>query len=262
MKSIIFLSLAAGVILWLLVRMWRLRKNLRREAEENRRLRSLLQVGSQLAQNDLVQLRQLRHDLRHYLVLADSSNLPPEAAASAASLRQSLENGLGTGGENWAVSALERHYLERAQVLGFQADLRITPPQSWEEIIPDLCLVLGNLLENSLEALQREGGGWLRARSVSTPGYFSLVVGNTCTHPLRTLNGHYLSSKAPGQFGLGLATVREVAQRYGGKAEFTVENGEFRASVFLLHSPATEPHHDKALPAPRAAGESACPRSE
>ena len=149
------------------------------------------------------------------------------------------------GGEGWALSALEAHYRKRAQALGFQTDLHIVPPQGWETGIPDLCLVLSNLLENSLEALQREGGGWMRARSMSTAGYFSLVVVNSCTRPLRSFNGHYLSSKAPGRRGIGLDTVREVAQRWGGQADFKVENGEFRASVFLprttkdSHSPPT-----------------------
>ena len=138
------------------------------------------------------------------------------------------------------MSVLEQYYLDQANALGFQTDLHITPPLDWEGAIPDLCLVLSNLLENSLEALQREGGGWLRARSVSAAGYFSLVIGNSCTRPLRTFNGRYLSSKAPGRFGIGLDTVREVAQRYGGQAEFTVEDGAFRASVFLLR-PARSP---------------------
>lgn len=43
----------------------------------------------------------------------------------------------------------------------------------------------------------------------------------------------FRSSKSPGRFGIGLETVREVAKRYGGQAEFTVRNGEFRAAVFL-----------------------------
>ena len=54
--------------------------------------------------------------------------------------------------------------------------------------------------------------------------------------------GRYLSSKAPGRFGIGLETVQEVAQRYGGQAEFTVENGEFRASVLLLLADETAGH--------------------
>ena len=213
--------LALGLLLWVL----RLRKTLRREREENQRLRRLLRVGSQAASTDLAQMKKLRHDLRQYLTLAEASAVLRDAPDPAPAVGEL---------ESWAVSALKRHYLERAKVLGFQADLQLTLPQTWEDAIPDVCLVLNNLLENAIEALQREGGGWLRAGSVATSGYFSLVVGNSCTKPLRTLGGRYLSSKAPGRFGIGLETVQEIAKRYGGLAEFTVENGAFRASVFLL----------------------------
>lgn len=213
--------LALGLLLWVL----RLRKTLRREREENQRLRRLLRVGSQAASTDLAQMKKLRHDLRQYLTLAEASAVLRDAPDPAPPVGEL---------ESWAVSALKRHYLERAKVLGFQADLQITLPQTWEDAIPDVCLVLNNLLENAIEALQREGCGWLRAGSVATSGYFSLVVGNSCTKPLRTLGGRYLSSKAPGRFGIGLETVQEIAKRYGGLAEFTVENGAFRASVFLL----------------------------
>ena len=213
--------LALGLLLWVL----RLRKTLRREREENQRLRRLLRVGSQAASTDLAQMKKLRHDLRQYLTLAEASAVLRDAPDPAPPVGEL---------ESWAVSALKRHYLERAKVLGFQADLQLTLPQTWEDAIPDVCLVLNNLLENAIEALQREGGGWLRAGSIATSGYFSLVVGNSCTKPLRTLGGRYLSSKAPGRFGIGLETVQEIAKRYGGLAEFTVENGAFRASVFLL----------------------------
>lgn len=223
----LFAAAALVVLLW---RLFQAKKALRREQEENRQLRGLLQTGSQLAQSDRDQLRKLRHDLRHYLDLAQ---IAPELEQAALPLHQALGDVPSVGGENWAISALEQLYRERAQVLGFQADLRITSPSTGGADMADLYLVVGNLLENGIEALQREGNGHLRARSVSTAGYFSLVVGNTCTRPLRTLNGRYLSSKAPGRFGLGLETVREVARRYGGQAEFSVENGEFRASVFL-----------------------------
>lgn len=222
--------LAAGVMLYLLWRLFRAQAALRREREENRRLRELLQEGSRLAQADSDRLRQLRHDLRHYLLLAEAGAAGREEAGT---LRSHLERAPAPGRESWALSALERYYQAQAQALGLQADLRLVPPQSWEGLVPDLCLVVSNLLENALEALQREGGGWLRVRSVSTAGYYSLVVGNCCTRPLRSINGRYLSSKAPGRFGIGLSTVQSVARRCGGQAEFTVENGEFRATVFL-----------------------------
>lgn len=229
----------AGGLLFLFWCMLRMKEELHREREENHRLREIFQIGTQVAQTDLTQLRRLRHDLRQYLILAEDASGP---AAPDAALREALEAvPSASDRESWVISALERHYLEQARALGFQADLRIAPPRGWEDATPDLCLVLSNLLENGLEALQREGGGWLRARSVSTGGYFSLVIGNSCTRPLRIRKGRYLSSKAPGRFGIGLETVQEVAQRYGGQAEFQVENGVFRASIFLPRPEARRP---------------------
>lgn len=231
--------LAAGVMLYLLWRLFRAQAALRREREENSRLRGVLEESARVAQADSDRLRQLRHDLRHYLLLAEAGAAGREEAGT---LRSHLERAPAPGRESWALSALERYYQAQAQALGLQADLRLVPPQSWEGLVPDLCLVVSNLLENALEALQREGGGWLRVRSVSTAGYYSLVVGNCCTRPLRSINGRYLSSKAPGRFGIGLSTVQSVARRCGGQAEFTVENGEFRASVFLPRpKPETSP---------------------
>lgn len=228
--------LALGLLLWVL----RLRKTLRREREENQRLRRLLRVGSQAASTDLAQMKKLRHDLRQYLTLAEASAVLRDAPDPAPPVGEL---------ESWAVSALKRHYLERAKVLGFQADLQITLPQTWEDAIPDVCLVLNNLLENAIEALQREGGGWLRARCISTEGYLSLVVGNASTARLRSVNGRYLSSKAEGRFGLGLATVQEIARKYGGRAEFTADGEQFLASVFLpCTAPAEEPSSPQETP--------------
>lgn len=228
---IAFVLAAAVSLLLLLLWGFRLRKTLRREREENCWLRKLLRIGFRTDHADLAQLRKLRHDLRQYLILAERAAMPAKAAA----LRDALDAAPSARErESGVVSALERYYLERAKELGFQADLQIALPQTWEDAIPDICLMLNNLLENAIEALQREGGGWLRARSIATAGYFSPVVGNSCTRPLRMFKGRYLSSKSFGRFGIGLETVQEVAQRYGGQVEFTVENGEFRASVLLL----------------------------
>ena len=179
--------LAAGVMLYLLWRLFRAQAALRREREENRRLRGVLEESARVAQADADQLRQLRHDLRHYLLLAEAGAAGREEAGT---LRSHLERAPAPGRESWALSALERYYQAQAQALGLQADLRLVPPQSWEGLVPDLCLVVSNLLENALEALQREGGGWLRVRSVSTAGYYSLVVGNflaSCARGLPSL---------------------------------------------------------------------------
>ena len=147
--------------------------------------------------------------------------MPDEMSAV---LNRALEQPLASSGaQNLALESLEHYYRSCGEELGFQTDIRLNLPITQGDLLPDLCLVVSNLLENGVEALQR----------VSTSGYFSLVVGNTCTRPLRSRNGHYLSSKREGRIGVGLATVQEIVRKYGGSSEFTADGEQFRAYVFL-----------------------------
>ena len=236
MNPLILLACAVGllsllslaVILWLL----RLRRTLARERQENRRLRAIMSLGSQAVSDEMAALKKLRHDLRHCLPIIESSD-----SDAAESLRLTLQDS-AFGPIHWAIYALARHYRDRGAELGFSVDILLEIHSIPPQMIPDVSLVLSNLLENALEALQREGGGWVRARCLATEGYLSIVIGNRSTAPLRSFQGRYLSSKAWGRLGIGLSTVQGIARKYGGTAEFTADGVQFRASVFLPYPPA------------------------
>lgn len=140
-------------------RLLHIKRSLRRLESENHRLLTLLQTGTQMADEDLAQLRQLRHDLRQYLTIAIDNPLSSEAAALQKAL---ASQSAALSRENWAISALERYYTEQARVLGFQVDLLITPPCGWDQAVPDIYLILSNLLEKQ-SGSSPEGGGWLDA---------------------------------------------------------------------------------------------------
>lgn len=222
----------AAACLWLAFRLRKALRVLRTEREENRQLRKMMEfwhLQSDTQSKSLEELRRARHDLRHYLCALGGAR-PPD---SLRELKETPEKEQSSLSGDWALSSLVSYYCSEAERIGVQTDCRLDLRDISGSYGADLYLIVGNLMENAVEALKREGGGWLRARSLSSPGWFSLVIGNSCLKPLHTKNGQYLSDKALGRFGIGLDTVRRAAERYGGKAQFTTDGKEFRASVFL-----------------------------
>lgn len=207
------------VLVWLGITEVRLRRTRR----ENRQLRQIVEHNSEEMDRQWETMRSLRHDLRHYLCMMGGN----EAAVKAEHMEQPIS-------DVQLIPSLLAYYRKQAEELGAQVDICLEMRQIPTAMLPDLCLLLSNLLENAVEALQRENGGCLRVRSISTLGYLTIVEGNTCHTCLRPVGSFYLSAKAENRVGVGLGTVRRIAQQYGGNAAFSTDGSEFRASVFLL----------------------------
>ena len=184
---------------------------------ENRRLREIVTLNSKYGVTDLEELRRLRHDMRHYAITGSAVSTSAELSAPGSP----------------AIRSLVEYYSAQALSAGASADLMLDLDICDDELVPDLCLVVSNLLENAVESLSSQEHGWLRARSYCTDGYVTLVVGNSCTAAPRSHRGMFRSSKARGRSGIGLATVYDVARSYDGRAEFTADGKQFMASVFL-----------------------------
>ena len=99
----------------------------------------------------------------------------------------------------------------------------------------DLCSVLSNLLENALEAsLKTEPA----RRQIKVKAYMYsehmllLTVEYTFDGVVREKDGVFLSSKRKGE-GIGIQSVRRIADKNGGYSRFFHENGTFHANVML-----------------------------
>ena len=151
--------------------------------------------------------------------------------------------------QNSAVNAVVNHYATRAESAGVRVDIQLDIPDYLTQISDtDLCVVIGNLLENAIEACERMGqqrttddAGWVRARAglhSAAAHHFVLVVDNSFNGILQTnekMDG-FCSLKRPGQRGIGLQSVQAVCEKYDGYCSFEAIDGVFQSSVTLKNS--------------------------
>ena len=134
--------------------------------------------------------------------------------------------------ENYAVNTIVCYYAEEARKAGIDFSVRLELPKQLSINEAELCSILGNLLENALEASLRTAPARRRIKLTAYLHGNSLAVDNTCCRAPMEENGRFRSSKHEG-FGTGTASVRSIAQRYQGVTEFHYEDHIFFASVFL-----------------------------
>lgn len=207
---------------------------IRQQAEMGTQLALQAQRFQQLTEN-IEYARAARHDLRHHLsVLSNyvnnqnydglraylddyTDNLPEDTIAPLC--------------RNYAVDAVARYYLSRLSGTGVEMNIRFQLPAETGIPDSDLCIVFGNILENAVESClsQKEGKRFLTARCETTARRVLLTVDNSCGDGVTAIRTERYKG-----LGVGLNSVRAVAEKYGGALDFRKEDGICKTSVILL----------------------------
>ena len=182
--------------------------------------------------------RQARHDLRHQLcqlsALAEEGDLEKIKTylASAVSRIPSLEMHFC---ENQAADSVVGHYCALAKRENIPYSVQIDLPERLPVDEVELCLVLSNLLENALEASLRTAPARRKIKLTAYlhGGSLALIqVENTYDGVIREKDGVFQSSKRK-EDGIGLQSVRHIAEKSGGVSTVTYQDGLFCAKVML-----------------------------
>ncbi len=180
----------------------------------------------------------LRHDFRHHLrtlmTLAEEGRCGELENYIRGITEINEGTRLGRITDNIELDALVQYYNGFAQSAGIQLRARLSLPETLNFPIVDLCGLVGNLLENAVEACQRQQTGdkkiFIAGRLQD--GQLEFVVDNSFGGQLKTQNGKYLSSKRNG-FGLGISSVLETVRRYNGIINLYADKQGFHAEFSL-----------------------------
>ncbi len=195
-------------------------------------------------------LRILHHDYKYHLgVVRESlrSGDAEEADKYLTGVEEALTKyELPHYCKNSVLNALLANYAERCARTGIVYDVHISLPAPLNIPNYELCIILGNLLENAAEACEKlsaedstvANAGVNAARKITVkikPVAAQLVVmvknsyGGGLPQSMSQNGGELVSAKTSG--GLGLRSVRAVAAKYGGELINEWNDTEFAAYV-------------------------------
>lgn len=185
--------------------------------------------------------RRIRHDLRQHLRVihtlldqGDSKALAGYLEQYATNVQPLLEKPVAFF-EVPIVDALVAHYWSAAQKRGAEFLVKGQLQELPQAVYVDFCSIMGNLLENALESLDRQEPDepkWIRIRCEVLQRKLMLEVVNSNSAPVRQEESRFRSAKRD-ELGTGTLSVSIIAQQYGGFASFTHEGDHFTARVLL-----------------------------
>lgn len=111
----------------------------------------------------------------------------------------------------------------------------VVPPElNISEI--DLCVIIGNLLDNAMEACvqqREEDDRFIRIFIGMLKGQLYISVSNSDGGDIKKANKHYLSTKNSPNHGFGLMRIDNIAAKYQGFVNRQNEDGVFATEIML-----------------------------
>jgi len=135
---------------------------------------------------------------------------------------------------NIMVDAILNSKLSLINSKNIEVNAKATVPQALAVSEVDLCVVIGNLLDNAMEAClrQKTGERFIRVYIGTLKGHLYLYVSNSAGGVIKE-NGHYRSQKQSSTHGFGLIRIDKIVNKYEGYVNRQNEEGVFATEVML-----------------------------
>lgn len=136
---------------------------------------------------------------------------------------------------NFVIDSFLNMKLDKISKLGTEIDLKIEIPEEAEYNLKDMSIILGNLLDNSISALEEcKGRRWLSLSIKEGTGSLYIYVANSFEGEINTKGGRIVSSCKGVHQGIGLENVRRTVEQYGGQIDIDYSKDAFEVAIILF----------------------------
>jgi signal transduction histidine kinase len=139
---------------------------------------------------------------------------------------------------NPVIDAVLSEKLDMADKMGIKFRHELNLPSNVEIEYTDLCIVLGNSLDNAIEACKRINDNMLnkeiRLSMNHRDSYMIIVITNTCDQlPIKGEKFYRSSKSSPELHGIGLQSIERTVKKYNGNMVVKCERNIFELEIVM-----------------------------
>lgn len=183
-------------------------------------------------------VRALRHDMKHHLnelsILANRHNNEETINyIKDMSMHLNNPNEYSSSG-NKEVDSLMNYMLNKAEHILGKVHYEINVPKELEIRPFDLNVIIGNLLENAIDAAQGSQKKWLDVSLSYGQGMFFIRIRNSYDNAVQKQGDTYVTTKKETkEHGIGLQSVKKVVDSYKGEIQIVDDDNIFDVKIVL-----------------------------
>lgn len=204
----------------------------------------LLQNKAYQQQLDMIhateeRLNRIRHDFKNHLIALEELAHTDEKRELKEYLQklgreyQLPEKYVYTG--NQVLDGLINHKLKIMTSAGAEVKIKIQIPENLKINPFDLVVIIGNLLDNAIDALNKQREGYFEIHITYKQGMLLITTKNTYDGIIIKHGNKLVSTKknAKEPHGIGLSNVRRIIEKYQGEMIIDTENQIFNVYIIL-----------------------------
>jgi sensor histidine kinase YesM len=182
----------------------------------------------------------LRHDARHHILFIKTMIEEKNYDKALEYIRQFNEHEINktipTLCENFTADSIIKYYMSIAQEKDIEFKTQLTIPEDININNLDLCIVLGNCLENAIDACDRiidQRKKYIYFQSKILGSHIVFKITNSFNGEILSFNKGLISTKENRGHGIGLANVQNTVNKYKGSLDFKYSDDEFNVDIVM-----------------------------
>lgn len=187
-------------------------------------------------------IRKVIHDINNHITclknLADNNNITEikEYLHKLSETVSSLDFRIKTGNPICDAIINEKYNISQNEGIEFISDFILPKNTSLEPI--DLCVILGNALDNSIEACRKVTNPstikQISIKSFVRQMYLIIEISNTSLERLKYTDDRIISTKPDKRnHGIGLSNINDVVKKYNGVLDILEDKNYFTLTIML-----------------------------